>query len=296
MPSSPMPTRRIAAALVAALSLLLAGCLLSPGKFTAALDIRKDGRFSYSYSGEIFMLGLSDLAKMGLMAKNDEKFEPSPCFTEGDEAGERDCTKDEIAQQKAEWQDRQKAATEKKAKEAEQMRAMLGGIDPTNPKAAEELADRLRHQAGWKSVTYAGNGLFKVEFAISGRLDHDFAFPTIERFPNANAFVVLNRRADGSIRLDTPGFAPGTGGGGMGNFAQLAALGAAGEASKDGEEDDAMPPMPQVEGTLALTTDGQILANNTDNGPQADPSGQRLEWTINARTTNAPMALIKLGN
>jgi len=290
--------RRLATGIAAALCLLLSGCLLTSGKFDAALDIRRDGAFTYVYNGEIFMLGLSELAQ--LAAKSDDsgaKFEPTPCFKEGEESEARDCTADEIAAQKAEWEAQRKATAERKAKEAETMRAMLGGIDPANPKAAEELAERLRRQAGWKSVTYAGNGLFKVDFAIRGRLDHDFAFPTIERFPTANAFLVVNRRADGSLRIDAPGFGPASGTGGMGGFAQLAALHAAEQAKKGnaGGGEDAMPPLPQLEGRLVLTTDAAILANNTDDGPKPVPGGQQLEWTVNARSTNAPMALVRLG-
>lgn len=309
--------RMLAAGLVAGLSLLLSGCLLSPGKFAASLDIRMDGRFSYSYKGEIFLLGLSELAQMGAKAEEaGGKFEPTPCYRDALDAAaeaaqamadaasasddgpamasiERECTREEIAQQKADWEDQRKAGAERRKKDAEMMRAMMGGIDPTSPKAAEEFAERLRRQAGWKSVTYAGNGLFLVDFAIQGRLDHDFAFPSIERFPTANTFVVLNRRADGSIRLDAPGFGPASSMGGLGNLAQLGAMGAA-AGKKDG--DDGAPKLPEVDGTLTLTTDAQVLANNTDEGPQADTSGKRLEWKVNSRNATAPMALLKPEN
>jgi hypothetical protein len=313
MSAKPHSSRRIIAGLVAGFSLLLSGCLLSPGKFAAQLDIRKDGRFSYSYTGEIFLLGLSELAQLGAKSEEDAKFEPSPCYRDDLDAAaelvadagdhdtkpaedlnnERDCTEEEIAKQKADWEDERKAGAERRKKDAEMMRAMMGGLDPTNPKAAEEFAERLRRQAGWKSVTYEGNGLFKVDFAIQGRLDHDFAFPSIERFPTANTFVVLNRRADGAIRLDAPGFGPANAMGGLGNLAQLGAMGSA-AAKKDGDDD--APKLPEVEGTLSLTTDAEVLANNTDEGPQADTTGKRLDWKVNARTATAPMALLKVGN
>ena len=297
-----LPIRRLAtAAAVAAFSLLLSACLISPGKFEARLDIRKDGRFSYGYTGEVYMLGLSKLAEMGAKADGDAKFEPQPCYKDDGDYEERPCTKDELATQKQDWEDEQKRAASKKKEDAEFARAMLGGIDPASPKAAEELADRLRRQAGWKSVVYKGDGLFEVDFAISGRLDHDFAFPTIEKMPMANSFIALNRRTDGSIRMDAPGFGPGNNGaGGMGNFAQLAAMGAAMDKAKqgkdgEGKDDDGMPKFPVPEGKLVLTTDAQILANNTDEGPKADPAGQRLEWIVNPRNTATPTALVKVG-
>lgn len=287
------PLRRIAAAgLVAGLSLLLSACLISPGKFTSALDLRKDGRFTYSYQGEIYMLGLSKLAEMGAKANAAKEFTPVACYKD-DSMDERPCTKDELAQQKSDWEAERAATVEKEKKDAEMARAMLGGIDPNDPKAAEEFAARLRRQAGWKSVTYKGDGLYEVDFTIAGRIDHDFAFPTIERFPMANPFVMVNRRADGTVRIDAPGFGPAANGGGMSGLAQLAATGASADKSGEGQE---APKLPVAEGTFTVTTDGQILANNTDEGPQAGPMGQKLEWKLNQRSTAAPTALVKLGN
>ena len=288
------PRRLIAAATALGLSLLLAACLISPGKFTSTLDVRKDGRFTYTYTGEVFMLGLSKLAEMGRNTK--AVFEPSTCYKD-DSMDERPCTKAELDKQKADWEDEQKAKVEKDKKDGEMAKAMFGGLDPSDPKAAQEFADRLSRQAGWKSVIYKGDGLYQVDFAISGKLDHDFTFPTIERFPMANAFVTLVRRNDGSLRIDAPGFGPGSSAGGMSNFAQMAAMGAAmDKAGKDSKDGDTPPNMPQLDGTFTLTTDAEILANNTDEGPVAVTTGKKLEWRVTQRTTNAPTALVKLGS
>ena len=62
-----------------------------------------------------------------------------------------------------------------------------------------------------------------------------------------------------------------------------------GIAAKEGN-----PPFPQVDGQFTITTDGAILANNTDDGPQADTTGQRLTWAVNLRTPAAPTALIRM--
>ena len=59
--------------------------------------------------------------------------------------------------------------------------------------------------------------------------------------------------------------------------------------------DEAMPNLPQADGKLILTTDGTILANNTDEGPKTDPAGKRLEWIISPREKAGPMALVQLG-
>ncbi|MFM5954861.1 MAG: hypothetical protein ACKOPE_11255 [Novosphingobium sp.] len=289
----PIALRRLAAAgLAAALSLLLAACLISPGKFDSTLDLRKDGRFTYAYKGEIFVLGLSELMKLGDKAPG--PFTPSPCYADEAMDKERPCTKDELAEQKASWEADQKAAAEKSKKDQDMAKAMLGGLDPTDPKAAEELAVRLRRQAGWNSVTYKGNGIYDVDFRVTGRLDHDFAFPTVEKMPQVVPFFVLNRRADGSVRLDSPAMAEANNS--SSPFGSLAQMIAAEKGAKaDGEDAKDMPGVPQLDGHFVLTTDGGILANNTDEGPKADPAGKRLEWSINPREKAGPMALVQLG-
>jgi hypothetical protein len=272
MPPITIPRR--GSALLVLLGLLVASCMLAPGKFTSTLDIRKDGRFGFTYSGEIHMLALSKLASE-MSADDKAAFTPSPCHKQGT-LDERPCTAQEVDRQKQDWQ-------EKRRRDAEAMKAILGGIDPTNPRAAEELAQRLRRQAGWRRVAYKGDGLFDVDFAISGRLDHDFTFPTIERFPMANAFVQIALRNDGTVRVDAPGFAPASTGEPFRGLMQ-------GLSAKEGGSS----PFPQADGRFTIRTDGAILANNTDEGPQADPAGQKLDWAVNLRTPAAPTALIRL--
>ncbi|MDE2437121.1 MAG: hypothetical protein KGM49_12760 [Sphingomonadales bacterium] len=292
------PRRFAIAGIVAVFALMLSACLLSPGKFVSTLDLRKDGRFTFSYTGEVYLLALSKMGELASKSQDQADWVASPCFKD-DSLDQRPCTKDELDQQKAKWTDQQKTKAERDKKDTEMAQSLLGGIDPASPRAAEELAERLRHQAGWKSVIYKGDGLYQVDFAIAGVLDHDFTFPTIERFPMANSFVTLVRRADGAIRIDAPAFGPGGAGSGMSSFAQLAAMGAADHATKTGKsgtrpKDDGTPQVPQIDGTFSITTDAPILTNNTDNGPAETPQGQRLEWKITPRTANAPSALIKL--
>lgn len=270
---------RLALGLLAVATMALAGCLLTPGKFAAQLDIRRDGRFNFNYSGEIYLLGLSKLAEMGEMSQRGT-FKADDCYRPGTMV-KRPCTAAESAEQRQRWAASQDGTSDKRKRETESIKAMLGGIDPADPKAAEELAARLRRQDGWRRVDYKGDGLFDVEFAVSGTLDRDFTFPSIERFPMANAFVTINRHQDGTLRLDAPGFAASGGE----SLRMLMALGKGG---------DGVPGVPVTAGTFVLTTDAAILANNTDEGPKAAPAGQRLDWTVSPRAA-APTALLRLG-
>lgn len=283
-----------AAALLSGLALALAGCFMSPGKFTSELALTGPESFTFRYDGEIFFFGLSKLAQMGVAAE--EAFTPSECFS--DETFEpRECTKEELDAQRAEWDAGAPARAAKAKQDAEAMKAIMGGIDPSDPKAAEQLVKLLERQKGWSRVVHKGDGLFEVSYAVSGTTGHDFMFPMIEGFAPVNPFVQMFLRDGSQARVNAPGFAIQNGdnpiggmAGGMGALAGLAAMGAA-----EGSDTPAVPSGPVLEGTFTIRTGPgmRILANNTDEGPEAAPGGgEVLRWSITRGTTQAPTALI----
>lgn len=261
-----------AAGILAFASLATSGCFLSPGEFEANLDIRGNGDFRFSYDGQIHMLAVDDLAAMG------ENAEPDPCLD--DEGEQRACTPAEIAEQQ-----------EQRRQQAEMMKAMMGGNRSADT-SAEELASQLERQAGWNRVDYLGEGLFDVDFSIAGKLTYDFAFPTVEGFPSGSEFVTANLRDEGRVRIQAPGFSPAGSVPFGGAFAALMAMGAAQENGKEAENPLASRPMPK--GTFAIVTDAEILANNTDEGPQAGAGGMILTWEIGPESTASPTALLGL--
>ncbi|WP_338445732.1 hypothetical protein V5F89_11255 [Pelagerythrobacter marensis] len=280
--------------LAAALALVLGGCLLAPGAFTSQLELRKGGTFSYSYEGEIYILALSKLAEMGEeMESAGETFEPA-CYDE-DTLEERACSEEERAAQLAQWEDAREEKKRDRERGADMARAMLGGLDPADPEAAEEFARRLQRQAGWERVEYRGEGLFDVVFRISGRLDHDFMFPTIEQMQMSNFFLLAANRDDGTVRVDAPGFAMAAGGNPFQGMMAGMAEGFAGDREgRNGSKSAAG--VPELNGTFRIVTDGDILANNTDEGPVETADGKMLEWQVNTRTQVAPTALVKLAD
>lgn len=293
--------RRSLAGFAAALCLLLTGCFVTPGKFDSELVLKKDNSFSFRYDGEILFLGLTQLAKMG--AEADSAFTPE-CF-DGETFDARDCTEEEKTAQREEWEAGRAARIESERKKAEQLSKIMGGIDPNDPKAAEELSKLLLRHKGWESVVHKGDGVFEVRFAISGNATHDFAFPTLERIAVFEPFVQFIQRKDRQIRVEAPRFAVSNEsepfGGMTGGMAGLAAMGSVfGSTGSPGEEKDAaeepMPTTTRLEGTFSIVTDGEILANNTDEGPSADPIGRRLTWKISPSTSTPPTALIALGS
>mgnify|MGYP001765241507 CR=1 FL=1 len=274
------------AAVAGALALLLAACMLIPGKFASEMVLLRDGTFAYSYEGEIHLMSMGKLAQLG-QAMEQGEFMPETCYDE-ETFEERECSADELAQQRANYEQTKADKAKTDAEEAAKMKEMFGGIDPTDPASGDELAKRIERQAGFERVVHKGDGLFDVTFRVAGRLDHDFIFPTFERLPLGNYFVYAGRRDDGSVRVDAPGFASQAGANPM--QAMMSGM-------NQGNADSGMPAgAPVPEGTFTLITDGEILANNTDEGAAADPRGRKLTWTVNRSTTAAPTALVRLAN
>ena len=288
--------RLSATMLVAALSMVLTGCFVTPGKFDSTLVLNKDESFSFTYTGEIFFLGLSQMAMMGDTIE--PEFYESSCYDD-DSFDERECTKEELAQQRADWDAGQEERKASKEKEAKEMAAMLGGIDPTDPEAGKQLAVKLERQRGWNSVEYVGDGLFNVDFAINGMLSHDISFPVMENIPVPKPFVQVVLRKGNQVRVNAPAFAADETSNPMaaGMAGMMAGLGnAMSEGGEEAAEEAAVPAMPVMQGTFTILTDGQILANNTDEGPSDLATGQAMIWEVSPMTKAAPTALIKLGN
>ena len=272
---------------VAAAPLLLNGCFLMPGKFASELQVMRDGSFAFSYDGEIQTLALSKLAEMS--ASKAEAFSPQ-CWSDED-FEDRECTEEETAQQRAEWEANAEKRRAEGAKNVEMMKAMLGGIDPSSPEAAQEFAAVLERQKGWEKVAYRGNGLYEVSVRFSGRLDHGFVFPLVERMPNLAPFVTAIARKDNRLRIEAPGFAN-QDDNAAGSMAGMSGLAAAAAMSELGSENEDAVPFARLDGTFRIVTDGRILANNTDEGPSSHPRGQALDWKVGQRTGQAPTALI----
>ena len=245
--------------------------------------MRKDGRFTFAYVGEIYFMSPSELSERAGKDESTAVFLPEPCLT--DDGTERECNAAELDQQQREWQDRQRQAASEKPS-GEQMAALMGAKNMDDPQTAQEFAKALERQQGWRRVTYKGKGLFDVDYAISGTLSHDFVFPVMQQFPLANPFVQISLRKDGSVRIDAPGFSSGASAGPLKGLASMAAM--------DGSKQEQAPQLPVMDGTFTLVTDGRILANNTEEGPSQSDAGSRLVWTVNAQTASAPTVLIGL--
>ncbi len=173
--------------LFAALSipLLLAGCLLIPGKFESQLRLMNNGTYSFTYNGQ-----------MQLAEGDDSPMSSQSAEMDGDspESGQKD--------------DEQKNAA---------MRSIFGGAVPGDDEGLKEFAAQLAKYDGWNKVEYMGDNLFEVEYAVSGNFDQMFAFPTIPGATMQFPFVQIIRRSGGELEISTPAMAgPGGLAGAMG--------------------------------------------------------------------------------
>lgn len=295
---APYSTKRRAAitSLLAALSMVLTGCFLTPGKFDSTLTVNSDNSFALTYEGEMFFLPLAPGAMKDDIDAPAE-FGGGYCFND-ETYEERECSEEERAQQKADWEADQSESAKREEERLQQVAAALGGIDPKDPEAGNKMALMLERQRGWNSVRYMGNGTFQVSYAITGQLSHDVSFPMIEGIPSIQPFVQVVLRDENVIRVNAPGFAKPNGdnpmtGLLMGGFAQGINESIRGDATSDDKDESNR--IPQMRGTFRIITDGKVLANNTDEGPTNAEGRDVLAWDISLSTTSAPTALIKLG-
>lgn len=265
--------------------LLFTGCLWGPGKFASTLDLRKDGSFTLDYRGQMVLAmpeesdatPWADTMARCSQSGATEVVSTDRASVDDDDDPQRPCTPAEIARMKA---DHVRAATEKaaaKAKENAEMAKMFGlpGLDDASARA---FAAKLTKYAGWRSVVYRGKGVFDVDYHFVGRASQDFLFPALPDNALIIPFVALRRRTDGSVLVSAPAM---TGKG----------------AYPGGGESGGSPfsgPASRADGRLTVTTDGEVLTNNSEEGPRRTAAGQQLHWDVTPSSAKVPETLIRL--
>lgn len=248
----------------------LTGCFLSPGAFSSVLSIDRDGGFSFDYQGEIVLaVDDSNMGFIGNETYTPEAEEGAEQLCWDGEDGQRPCTAEELDQRRA----RTEQMREREARSRASMMAMLGGIDPTSDESMRAFAARLSQQVGWRSVVYRGDGVFEVDYAMSGMLDRGFVFPVLPGFEVIQPMVILSPRRDRTVRMEAPAFAP--------TAIQFPSV-------------SPSPLPPRTDGTFQVITDGEILTNNTDSGPARAEGRSVLSWRVDGARQTRPEALIRL--
>lgn len=345
-------TAKLVAASLACLS--LSGCLILPGEFVSAMTVRKNGDFSFSYKGQIQLVGLANLLNNNLFGANNSAEFKAICWNEtiepavdnmdsirteinrddvamskgwniktaafqnvekaaeetpntaknttedaaeadisvgGWESGERECTPDEIKQQKAVW-DTEQADKKKRDEQGRKIaEMMLGGIDPENPETIKRFTREVERLSAWHKVEHIGNGVFMVDYSTSGKLADDYAFPVIPRYALGEPMIHITRWDNGRLRVEAPAFRSDP----ELSLSSLIGMGSMASSFLGKSGTDKMPAEPiAIKGSFTLTTDAKILANNSEEGPDSATGMQILRWDVGPALYGAPMALLKL--
>ena len=262
----------------------LSRCIFVPGRFVSALDIRKDGTFSFSYKGEIIF---ETLGSEQSPSKNVEVWNDKSAFCGVDAQNVTlQCSTEEIAEQRLEWETERKLYGPKADDDSAEL-IRIFGIDPRNESSFQPFADELKKQKGWKQVSYLGKGVFDVEYAISGRLDHDFMFPIFPKVNILDPLFIIRVGQAGILHVETPALPGGS------TRAYAALLDNKSMLSR-------VPDTSRTFGVFTLTTDAVIESQNScsvvveGTGGSAGVTHRKVSWTIDAKTSQPADAWIKL--
>lgn len=255
------------AALAALACLTLSSCIFVPGRFESTLDVLSDGSFTYAYQGEMVFLMPQELGE-------EEWQEGQELCHSDDDGTRRDCSPDEIAEQRKAFAELQAG----RSKQGEEI-AELIGFNPLDAAANERLAARLMAHPGWNEVRYLGRGRYWVDYRLSGRLDRDFAFPMLPDVQMAMPFITLSRDRAGTLHMAAAGLAS----------QQLRRVinDQTPRVDRDDPLSDDMQELFNLSrGTLTVTTDAPVTATNGVRSGEA--GGQTIVWTIEGRTSPTP--------
>lgn len=243
--------RKSAWAAALLLPLMLTACLFTPGKFESTLTVHKDRSFTFTYKGEVMAVDLEGMSKD--MAKS---------MPSGSEDASTSADADNATMAEPEQTPEEKAAA--KAAKDEEYR---------------ELAVNLAKEYGYKIVEYRGDGVFFVDYAISGVLTHEFVYPYNQDAAMIFPWVTIELRGGDTVRIKAPGYAKQD----MGGMGPLMGAGPGGADVPT-----------KIDGTFTLTTDAELISQNEEGGAKKVGGNSVVTWRITPRTDAAPMAVLRV--
>lgn len=231
---------RIALALIA--PFILFGCVLTPGKFVSKLTINADRSFAFTYKGEVIAV---DPKPSGGDMKSIE-----PPFAEPEEQPVKSSFLRQISETKA---DKPDAEAKNRA-----------------------IAEALSKEYGYRSVVYQGKGKFLIDYAVSGTLTHHFLFPFNSDAEAVLPFLMVELRANGTVRIKAPGFANDTKADKSG-MSQMAG----GDAAS------------YLDGIFTLDTNAEIVSQNNEEGATKSEGRSTIKWRATPLSKDAPSAVLR---
>jgi hypothetical protein len=227
--------------------LLLMGCILSPGKFISTMSINADRTFAFTYKGEVYASNPSEALK-GVDDKP---------VTETPDADAKDPKPAAVNPKAGSEPEREPAADDDEAKH-------------------REVAAALSKEHGYRSAVYQGKGKFLIDYAITGKLTHNFQYPFNSDAGVVLPFVMIELRQGGTVRVKAPSYTNAeTGSNPMGGSSMS-------KAAK------------LLDGIFTLDTDAEIVSQNNEDGAKTVGGRRVISWRATPLTKDAPTAVLRL--
>jgi hypothetical protein len=240
-------------AFVAAAALALSSCILSPGKFVSTLHIGKDRSFTFTYVGEVILLDPSAAMQQGMQ---DGLAGAAPSTEDG--TGNEDDILANVVENPA------PAAPAAPAAETAQQIA-----------EGKAIAEALSKEVGYRSVEYLGRNKFRVDYAMTGRLDRSFVYPVNLDAKSIIPWIAVEVRTDRTARVKAIAF--GDPDEGMGS------------AAKPSDQEK------ERSGTFTFTTDAELVMQNNEDGMAPGP-GTKVVWRVTPTSKTVPTAVVRFAN
>lgn len=247
-------------AFVAAASLLLSSCILSPGKFVSTLHIAKDRSFTFTYVGEVILLDPASAMSKGMEDGLNGAAEPA----EPAEGGMIDLDADVSSNMVDVAEPAAPAAPSAPAVELAKSVA-----------EAKAVAEALSKEVGYRSVEYLGNNRFRVDYAMTGKLDRSFVYPINMDAKSIIPWIAVEVRKDRTARIMAIAF---------------------GDQQTDmtsAAKPDSTPK--EREGTFTFTTDAELVMQNNEEGMAPGP-GKKVVWKVTPASKTVPTAVVRFVN
>lgn len=323
-------TVRLAACVASCL--LLTSCFLTPGNFEAYLAMDSDGRYRFTYNGEMQLIlpedrelqapipqefdpeyevcrrkidlktgevlplenadeaadAAADAAFSGVEAVIELQVKGEEEEGEYDENGvyqplyryeNRECSEEELAKRKEQYALRNQARQAEFEERIATLNSVFGGAIPGDDASMEKLAKKLESYQGWNSVIYQGENVFLVNYGAEGVVSGGFVFPLIPDAAMNFPFLQIIPKGDGQYEVLAPAFAA------KGSLAILGALDRGGTRRMEKQR------FIKPSGTFTISTDGEVLANNSKDGLRREYGRRIIEWKI-LEGLESPRALI----
>ena len=234
-------------AFVAAASLVLSSCILSPGKFVSTLQIGKDRSFTFTYVGEVILLDPAAAMSQGMQ-------EGLAGVGEGEAEGEGNSS-----------------APAKPAAPAAPAAETAKSIAE-----AKAIAEALSKEAGYRSVEYLGRNKFRVDYAMSGKLDRSFVYPVNLDAKSIIPWIAVEVRKDRTARVKAIAFGEE-------------------ESVSDPSKPDSQPK--ERDGTFTFTTDAELVMQNNEEGMAPGPGpGKKVVWRVTPTSKTVPTAVVRFAS